>query len=128
MVGIPIGIGAALIGYYCILWRTKRGIDESLDVWAVHGMGGIWGVLLAGVFASLAINAVGADGLLWGGGLQFAKQLGGVAAVGVFAFGATWILGKLVHSTVGLRVEEHEEIVGLDISQHGERAYGGVIP
>jgi Amt family ammonium transporter len=128
MVGIPIGIGAALIGYYCILWRTKRGIDESLDVWAVHGMGGIWGVLLAGVFASLAINSAGADGLLWGGGLQFAKQLGGVAAIGAFAFGATWLLGKLVHSTVGLRVEEHEEIVGLDISQHGERAYGGIVP
>ena len=128
MVGIPIGIGAALIGYYCILWRTKRGIDESLDVWAVHGMGGIWGVLLAGVFASIAINAAGVDGLLWGGGLQLAKQLAGVAAVGAFAFGATWLLGKLVHSTVGLRVEEHEEIVGLDISQHGERAYGGVIP
>ncbi|MFC1847749.1 ammonium transporter [Chloroflexota bacterium] len=126
--GIPIGIVSSLIGYYCILWRTKRGIDESLDVWAVHGMGGLWGAIATGIFASAAINSAGADGLLWGGGLQFAKQIAGVAAVGAFAFTATLVLGKLVDRTVGLRVEEHEEIVGLDISQHGERAYGGILP
>jgi len=126
--GIPIGIVASLIGYYCILWRTKRGIDESLDVWAVHGMGGLWGAIATGIFASAAINSGGADGLLWGGGMQFAKQIAGVAAVGAFAFTATLGLGKLVDRTVGLRVEEHEEVVGLDISQHGERAYGGIIP
>jgi Amt family ammonium transporter len=128
LAGIPIGIVASVIGYYCILWRTKKGIDESLDVWAVHGMGGIWGVLATGIFASAAINSAGADGLLWGGGLQFAKQMAGVAAVGVFAFTATWVLGKLVDRTIGLRVKEEEEIVGLDISQHGERAYGGILP
>ena len=129
MVGVLIGMGASLIGYYCILWRTRRGVDESLDVWAVHGMGGIWGVLVVGIFASTAVNAAGADGLLWGGGLQqLAKQLAGVAAVGGFAFAGTWALGKLVDVTIGLRVKEHEEIVGLDISQHGERAYGGMLP
>jgi ammonium transporter, Amt family len=128
LVGILIGMVASIIGYYCIVWRTKRGIDESLDVWAVHGMGGVWGVLATGIFASAAINAAGADGLLWGGGLQFAKQIAGVAAVGSFAFGATWLLGKLVDSTIGLRVKEEEEVVGLDISQHGEKAYGGLLP
>jgi Amt family ammonium transporter len=128
LAGIPIGIVASVIGYYCILWRTRKGIDESLDVWAVHGMGGIWGALATGIFASAAINSGGADGLLWGGGLQFAKQIAGVAAVGIFAFVATWILGKLVDRTIGLRVTEEEEIVGLDISQHGERAYGGILP
>jgi len=125
---IPIGIGASVIGYYCIVWRTNRGIDESLDVWAVHGMGGVWGALATGIFASAAVNAAGADGLIGGGGIQFAKQLAGIGAVAAFAFAGTWILAKIVDGTMGLRVTEDEEIVGLDISQHGERAYGGLVP
>lgn len=124
---IPIGIVASVIGYYCIIFRMKRGVDESLDVWAVHGIGGIWGVLATGIFASVAVNAAGADGLIGGSGIQFVKQLAGVATVATFSFAATWCLGKLVDATIGLRVKEHEEIVGLDISQHGERAYGGTI-
>jgi ammonium transporter, Amt family len=123
--GVLIGIGASAIGYYCILWRTRKGIDESLDVWAVHGMGGIWGTLMVGVFASAAINPAISDGLIWGGGEQFVKQMAGVAVVGAFAFTATLVLAKLVDFTVGLRVSRDEEAVGLDISQHGERAYGG---
>ncbi len=126
MVGILIGIGASVIGYYCILWRTKRGIDESLDVWAIHGMGGIWGTLMAGVFASCSIYG-GDDGLLWSGVSLFAKQAAGVVAVAIFAFGMTWILGTLLNKTIGLRVKSEEETVGLDISQHGERAYGGLL-
>lgn len=128
LVGIIIGVIASIIGYYCISWRTKRGIDESLDVWAVHGMGGLWGVVATGIFASAAINGSGADGLLWGGATQFAKQIAGVASVAAFAFAGTWGLGMLVDRTIGLRVKEHEEIVGLDVSQHGERAYGGILP
>jgi Amt family ammonium transporter len=127
LAGIPIGIVASVVCYYCILFRTKRGIDESLDVWAVHGMGGIWGVLATGIFATVAVNSAGADGLLLGNAMQLAKQLAGVAAVGVYAFAATWILGKIVDATIGLRVSTTEETVGLDISQHGERAYGGVL-
>jgi Amt family ammonium transporter len=123
---IPIGIIASLIGYYCIVFRMRRGVDESLDVWAVHGMGGIWGVLATGIFASVAVNSAGADGLIYGNIMQLAKQVAGVAAVGAFAFSATWILGKIVNKTIGLRVKEEEEVVGLDISQHGERAYGGI--
>ena len=128
IMAIPIGIIASVIGYYCIVWRTNRGIDESLDVWAVHGMGGVWGVLATGIFASAAVNAAGADGLIGGGGIQFAKQLAGIGAVAAFAFAGTWILAKIVDGTMGLRVTEDEEIVGLDISQHGERAYGGIVP
>ena len=127
LMGIPIGIGAAVVCYYCMLFRMRRGIDESLDVWAVHGMGGTWGVLATGIFASVAVNSAGADGLLFGNALQLAKQFAGVAAVGVFAFAATWILGKVIDVTIGLRVSGTEETVGLDISQHGERAYGGVL-
>ena len=127
LAGIPIGIGAAVVGYYFILLRMKMGVDESLDVWAVHGMGGLWGALATGIFASVAVNSAGADGLIMGNALQLAKQLAGIAAVGAFAFAATWVLGKIVDVAIGLRVGVTEEAVGLDISQHGERAYGGVL-
>ncbi len=127
LAGIPIGIGAAVVCYYFILLRMKMGVDESLDVWAVHGMGGLWGALATGIFASVAVNSAGADGLIMGNALQLARQLAGIAAVGAFAFAATWVLGKIVDVTIGLRVGVAEETVGLDISQHGERAYGGVL-
>jgi Amt family ammonium transporter len=125
---IPIGVIASVICYYCMIFRSKRDIDESLDVWAVHGMGGIWGALATGIFATLAVNAAGADGLIYGNALQLVKQLAGVAAVGAFAFVFTLVIGKAVDFLIGLRVKEEEEVVGLDISQHGERAYGGTIP
>ena len=125
--GIPIGIIVALICYYSIvLLKTKLNFDDSLDVFAVHGMGGIWGALATGIFASLAVNSAGADGLLAGNGGQFLMQLLGVVAVGAFSFVVTWILAKLVDVTIGLRVGQMEETVGLDLSQHGERAYGGL--
>lgn len=126
MAAIPIGIIASLVCYYCIVLRTKRGIDESLDVWAVHGMGGMWGVIAVGIFATVAVGGV--DGLISGNALQLGKQIAGVVAVGLFAFTVTWVLGKTINSIVGLRVKEDEELVGLDISQHGERAYGGTLP
>ena len=127
MMGIPIGIGAAAICYYCMLFRMRRQVDESLDVWAVHGMGGTWGAIATGIFASTAVNTAGADGLLLGNMLQLGKQIAGVAAVWLFAFGATWVLAKLVGVALGLRVSGMEETVGLDIAQHGERAYGGAL-
>ncbi len=127
LAGIPIGIVAAVISYYGMVFRMKRGIDESLDVWACHGLGGTWGALATGIFASLAINSAGADGAIMGNGMQFLKQLAAVAVVSGFAFGVTLGLGKLVNLLVGLRVSKEEETVGLDISQHGERAYGGVL-
>jgi len=128
LAGIPIGVVASLVCYYSILWlKMKRGIDDSLDVFAVHGMGGIWGALATGIFTSLAVNSAGANGLLLGNGIQLLKQLISVLAVGAFAFAATWILGKLVDVTIGLRVGQTEETVGLDLSQHGERAYGGLL-
>ena len=90
-------------------------------------MGGIWGTLMAGIFASNAINAGIDDGLIWGGSAQFGKQIAGIFVIGAFSFAATWGLGKLVDLMVGLRVSDDEEVVGLDISQHGERAYGGTL-
>jgi Amt family ammonium transporter len=125
LAAIPIGIVAAIVCYYAMLFiKSKLGFDDSLDVFAVHGVGGILGMLFVGVFASLAVNPAGADGLIAGSGMQLLKQLIGVVTVGAYAFGVTWVLGKLISVTIGLRVNQSEETVGLDLSQHGERAYG----
>jgi ammonium transporter, Amt family len=123
--GFPIGIGASLICFYMMRLRNKTRIDESLDVWACHGMAGTWGAIATGLFASSSVNPAGANGLIYSGSfLLTGKQLLATAVVWVFSFGMTWIIGKLLDVTIGLRVSKTEEIVGLDISQHGERAYG----
>jgi Amt family ammonium transporter len=123
--GIPIGAIASVLSYYVMTWRSKANkIDESLDVFACHGIGGIWGALATGVFATAVVNSAG-SGLIDGNGKQVLIQLAAIAVTIVFSFCITWLLAKLVNVTVGLRVTSEEEIVGLDISQHGERAYGG---
>jgi Amt family ammonium transporter len=124
--GIPIGVVVAVVCYYSIvLMKTKFKFDDSLDVFAVHGVGGIWGALATGIFASSAV--AGKAGLLEGNAGQLLVQFIGVVAVAAFAFAASWVLGKLVDVTVGLRVGQHEEVIGLDLAQHGERAYGGLL-
>jgi Amt family ammonium transporter len=127
LAGMAIGLVASLIAYYAMLWRNKSRLDESLDVWACHGLGGTWGTLAAGIFASTTINAVGADGIISGNPLFFVKQLIGVVAVWAFAFVISYGLARLLKATMGLRVSGTEEALGLDISQHGERAYGGTL-
>lgn len=125
IIGVPIGIVASVICFYMMRLRNKTRIDESLDVWACHGMSGTWGALATGIFATAAVNSAGADGLIYGNLLLAGKQLLAVVVVWVFSFGMTWLIGKLIDVTIGLRVSETEEVLGLDISQHGERAYGG---
>ncbi len=120
---IAIGGLAAPISYYAIKLRQKWGLDESLDVWACHGMGGTWGALATGLFATKLVNPAGADGLFYGNPAQFLIQAVAAIVAITFAFGMTFILAKLIHRWVGLRVTENEEEVGLDISEHGERAY-----
>jgi ammonium transporter, Amt family len=128
LAAIPIGIVASIVCYYMMsLFKNKLGFDDSLDVFAVHGVGGILGMLFVGIFATLSVNPAGADGLLYGNAAQLVKQLIGIVTVGAYAFAVTWGLGKLVDKTIGLRVSAAEEAVGLDLSQHGERAYGGLL-
>ena len=128
VMGIPIGVGVGVVCYYTMLLRAKKmGVDESLDVWACHGMGGTWGALATGIFTSVAVNPAGANGLIFGNAMQLARQLLAVVVVWGFAFGVTWVVAKIVDVTMGLRVNATEETVGLDISQHGERAYGGML-
>jgi Amt family ammonium transporter len=124
--GLPIGVAAAGVCYYAMLFmKSKLGFDDSLDVFAVHGVGGILGSLALGIFATASIGGV--DGLINGSADQLGKQFIGVIVVAAFAFIGSWLLGKLIAATIGLRVKDTEETVGLDISQHGERAYGGLI-
>jgi len=119
LAAIVIGAVAAPISYYAIRLRQRRNLDESLDVWACHGMGGTWGALATGLFASEA----GTRGLLQGNPSQFLVQILTVGIVIAFAFGMTFLISKLLAKFVGLRVSENEEEVGLDISEHGEKAY-----
>ena len=120
---IAIGAIAAPISYYAIKFRQSRNLDESLDVWACHGIGGTWGALATGLFASKLVNPAGANGLFYGNPGQFFLQLLAVVAAIGFAFGMTFIISKLLSRIMGLRVSENEEEVGLDISEHGEQAY-----
>lgn len=123
LAAILIGAIAAPISYYAIRFRQRRNLDESLDVWACHGMGGAWGALATGLFSSKAVNDAGANGLLYGNPLQFLVQLATIALVIVFAFGMTMLITRTIARFMPLRVSDNEEEVGLDISEHGERAY-----
>jgi Amt family ammonium transporter len=117
---IIIGAIAGLVCYAAMLFRIKKGLDESLDAWAVHGMGGLWGAFATGIFATAAIG--GYSGLLEGNVQQFiANAIGAIAAL-AYALVVTLVLAYVIDRTIGLRVSEEEEYVGLDISQHGERA------
>ncbi len=123
LAALVIGALAAPISYYAIKLRQSRNLDESLDVWACHGMGGVWGALATGLFATKAVNEAGANGLFFGNPNQFVLQAIAVGATVIFSFGATFVVVKLLDKKVGLRVTANEEEVGLDISEHGERAY-----
>jgi Amt family ammonium transporter len=122
MASIVIGAIGAPISYYCIKFIKRRKLDESLDVWGCHGMAGVWGALATGIFASPAINPLG-TGLLYGNPGQFMTQLITVVVAAGFAFGLTFAIAKGLDLTMGLSVSDEEEHLGLDISEHGEKAY-----
>jgi Amt family ammonium transporter len=118
-----IGAMAGIICYGGILLKSKLGYDDSLDVVGIHGLGGTWGALATGLFASKLINPDGANGLFFGNPAQLWIQFVSVAATWIFAFVMTSIILKVVDWIVGLRVTEEEEERGLDISQHNEAGY-----
>jgi Amt family ammonium transporter len=123
LAALVIGAVAAPVSYYAIRLRQKSGLDESLDVWACHGMGGTWGALATGLFATTSINPAGRDGLFYGNAEQFLIQAVAASVVIVFAFGMTYVIARVLRETIGLRVTSSEEEVGLDISQHGEQVF-----
>jgi len=122
MNAIWIGLGAALCCWFCVtIVKVKFGYDDSLDAFGVHGIGGIFGALATGIFAEKAIN--GCDGLLYGNPGQFLLQVKAVLITIVYSGVVSFILFKVVDKLVGLRVSEHEERVGLDLTQHKEAGY-----
>lgn len=118
-----IGMGAGIVCYLAVLLKWRMRYDDSLDVVGIHGVGGSWGALATGLFASQLINPTGADGLFFGNPMQLGIQAIAVAATMIYAFGGTFILLKLIDWTIGLRVEVEDEIAGLDITQHSEDGY-----
>ena len=123
MAAMVIGAVAAPLSYYGIRFRDKRQLDESLDVWACHGLASTWGMVATGLFATVEVNSGGANGLFYGNPGQVGVQLLAIAVTMAFTFGATFLIAKVLDWSIGLRVSTMEEEVGLDISTHGERAY-----
>ena len=119
-----IGFAASMVCYFFVaIVKTKLGYDDSLDAFGVHGVGGILGTLATGLFASKAINPAGADGLLYGNPKQFMVQLIAVAVTALYSFAASYIIYKVVNLIIKVRVDQKEEIIGLDLTQHHENAY-----
>jgi Amt family ammonium transporter len=122
---VLIGAIAGFICYSACNFKAKVGYDDSLDVVGVHFVGGTWGALATGLFASKAVNEAGADGLFYGNPGQLWTQVVAVVASILFAMIGTVVLLKVVDALVGLRVTDEDEVSGLDLSQHSETAYAG---
>lgn len=123
MSAILIGIGAGVVCYLAVLAKVKLGYDDSLDVVGVHGVGGLWGALATGLFASTAVNSGGADGLFFGNPAQFGIQVIAVVVTIVYSFVLSWVLLKVIDATMGLRVTKEDEVAGLDLTEHQEAGY-----
>ena len=124
---IPIGFVGSVICYLtCSRMKLRFGYDDALDAFGCHGIGGIWGGVATGLFASKAVNpALRWDGLLYGSASLFGAQLLSIVVTIAWAVAGTFVCVAIVRACCGgrLRVSEHEERVGLDVSEHGERAY-----
>lgn len=123
---IIIGLVAGVISNIAANLRMRTRLDDSLDVFACHGVSGVWGALATGLFASVAINSAGANGFFYGNPKLFFIQLLAVVVVGAFAFFGTYILLHVMGRVMKLRVSPEQEHAGLDASEHGEDAYGKI--
>ena len=121
---IIIGFVSSLVCYFALSLKTKFNFDDSLDVIAVHLVGGIMGALMLGLFSDTSINSLGFDGVLFGGGSELlVNQVIAIVATFAFSFIVTYVVSKVLDKTMGLRVTTEDELVGLDQSQHAEAAY-----
>ncbi len=123
MPALLIGFAAGAVCYIALNMKNRLGYDDSLDAFGVHGVGGILGTLAAGLFAQKLINPSGADGLFFGNPKLFMTQAIAITVTAVYSFVVTVVVLKLIDKTIGLRVDDESEVVGLDISQHGESGY-----
>ena len=127
-VGVPasiiIGLLAGVLSNLVANWRASRlRFDDTLDVFACHGVSGIWGSIATGLFASVAVNPSGPNGLFFGNPMQFVSQIEAVVVVGAFAFVGSFVILKIINKVSPLRVSPEEEEKGCDQTQHGEDAY-----
>ena len=120
---IAIGLLAGMLCYGAVNLKSRLKLDDSLDVVGIHGVGGAVGTICLGIFASTSVNPGGVDGLLAGNITQLWKQVFGVIVVGSYTLVISWVLLKVIDSTLGLRVDEESEIMGLDSTEHSETAY-----
>lgn len=123
---IILGFTTSIISYLAVVYlKSKFKYDDALDVFGIHGISGAWGAILTGIFAAPFINPLG-TGLLYGNAGQVITQIATIAAVVVYCFVMTLLIGYLIKKTIGLRVSEKEEIDGLDITQHAESGYNKI--
>jgi Amt family ammonium transporter len=120
---IVIGLVVGVVSNGVASWRVRTRLDDTLDVFAAHGAGSVWGVLATGIFASAAINPGGPNGALFGNPYQLALEAFGIAVVAAFSFFGSYLLLKVINLITPVRVSPEEEEEGLDESQHGEEAY-----
>ncbi len=125
MFAIVIGLVAGFLCFNAVNLKPRFGYDDSLDVVGVHGVGGTWGALATGLFASTAVNPGGGNGLFFGDSHQFVIQLISVVVTWVFAFAGTSVILVVLKAVMGLRVSGEQESDGLDLGEHGEVAYAG---
>ncbi|MBR8837257.1 MAG: ammonium transporter [Stigonema ocellatum SAG 48.90 = DSM 106950] len=128
--GFVTPVGAILVGaitafacFYAVSFKHKLHLDDALDTFPVHGVGGTVGAILTGIFATKAVNSAGADGLLFGNPKQLLIQIEAVLVSYIIAAVGTWIILKILDATVGLRINEEAELQGMDINEHGEEGY-----
>jgi Amt family ammonium transporter len=120
---LAIGLAAGIVCYAAVMLKVAFRYDDSLDVVGIHGVGGILGTLATGLFATVAVNAGGSNGLFYGNPKQFVVQAIAVGAILAYSFVVTYGILKLLEKTMGLRVTDEHEVMGLDLSQHGEAGY-----
>lgn len=121
---VIIGLLAGVICYVAVsVLKSKLGYDDSLDAFGVHGIGGTWGAIATGLFASKAVNPAGADGLFYGNAEQVWTQLIGVGVSWAFAIVMTYVILKVIGAVMPLRASDEQQISGLDVTEHGERGY-----
>jgi Amt family ammonium transporter len=118
-----IGTLAGVVCYYAVYFKNRMKWDDALDVWGVHGVGGVLGSILLGVFASKAINSAGVDGLIYGNGTFLMKQIVAVVAASAYAFIFTYLMLIVINLITPVKVKEEIELAGLDMALHGEKAY-----
>ncbi|WP_275297869.1 ammonium transporter [Clostridium sp. YIM B02551] len=127
MSSIAIGAIGGFICFFAVtILKSKLNYDDALDAFGCHGIGGIWGGIATGIFASKSINSAGADGLIYGNIHLLGAQLIAIVATIAFAAVMTFIILKVIDKTIGLRVSSEDEQAGVDVSNHGEEAYGGL--